>query len=96
MQACNQLYGVTMQERGVSKRVAVRVEEVGPDGKIHHAAIERAEPAIHIDSATQVDSPNEHASAPSTNGHSAKSDPPLIETSPASKRRKQLEQAWKN
>jgi hypothetical protein len=32
-----------MQERGVSKRVAVRVEEVGHDGRIHQAAIERTD-----------------------------------------------------
>ncbi|UCD75583.1 MAG: chromosome segregation protein SMC [Phycisphaerales bacterium] len=43
MATCDQLYGVTMQERGVSKRVAVRVEEVGEDGQISRAAIEKAE-----------------------------------------------------
>lgn len=43
MQACDQLYGVTMQERGVSKRVAVRVEEVGADGRIAKEAVELAE-----------------------------------------------------
>ncbi|MBX3355072.1 MAG: chromosome segregation protein SMC [Phycisphaeraceae bacterium] len=35
MQACDMLYGVTMPERGVSRRVAVRFEQVGEDGKIH-------------------------------------------------------------
>jgi chromosome segregation protein len=39
MQGCDMLYGVTMQERGVSKRVAVRFDQVGADGKIADAAI---------------------------------------------------------
>lgn len=34
MQVADQLYGVTMQERGVSKRVKVRFENVGSDGSI--------------------------------------------------------------
>ena len=42
MQACHQLYGVTMPERGVSKRVAVKFEEVGVDGRLTKAAAERA------------------------------------------------------
>ncbi len=45
MQACDQLYGVTMQERGVSTRVAVRVEDVHDDGRIAAGAIARAEEA---------------------------------------------------
>lgn len=44
MQACHQLYGVTMQERGVSKRVAVRVDDVSPTGHIAKSAVENAEP----------------------------------------------------
>ncbi|MFM7052633.1 MAG: chromosome segregation protein SMC [Planctomycetota bacterium] len=42
MQACHQLYGVTMPERGVSRRVAVKFEEVGGDGRLNKAASERA------------------------------------------------------
>jgi chromosome segregation protein len=34
MTAANTLYGVTMQESGVSKQVAVRFEDVGDDGEI--------------------------------------------------------------
>ncbi len=45
MQACDQLYGVTMQERGVSKRVAVEVDDVAADGRIAEAAVKRAETA---------------------------------------------------
>jgi chromosome segregation protein len=35
MTCANMLYGVTMQESGVSKRVSVRFEEVDEDGQIH-------------------------------------------------------------
>ena len=42
MQACHQLYGVTMPERGVSRRVAVKFDEVGSDGRLSKAANERA------------------------------------------------------
>lgn len=43
MQATDQLFGVTMQERGVSKRVSVRFEQVGKDGQIHGTADARNE-----------------------------------------------------
>ncbi|MCA9236941.1 MAG: chromosome segregation protein SMC [Planctomycetales bacterium] len=36
------LYGVTMQESGVSKRVSVRFEDVGEDGRIRAAAVNKA------------------------------------------------------
>ena len=38
MQAVDKLFGVTMQERGVSRRVEVRLDQVGEGGKIHTAA----------------------------------------------------------
>ncbi|MSR17868.1 MAG: chromosome segregation protein SMC [Phycisphaerales bacterium] len=43
MQACHQLYGVTMPQRGVSKRVAVRFEQVSAGGHISQEALESAE-----------------------------------------------------
>jgi len=43
MQSCDMLYGITMPQRGVSKRVAVKFEEVGADGRLNKAAAERAE-----------------------------------------------------
>lgn len=44
MQATDKLFGVTMQERGVSKRVEVRFDQVGEDGEIAKEAIRGARP----------------------------------------------------
>lgn len=41
MTAATTLYGVTMQESGVSKRVSVRFEDVSEDGQISQDAVER-------------------------------------------------------
>jgi chromosome segregation protein len=41
MTAANTLYGVTMQESGISKRVSVRFDDVTDDGHIRNEAIER-------------------------------------------------------
>ncbi|HRE99960.1 MAG TPA: chromosome segregation protein SMC [Pirellulaceae bacterium] len=43
MTAADTLYGVTMQESGISKRVSVRFEDVSDDGRIADAAIRRTE-----------------------------------------------------
>jgi hypothetical protein len=37
MQGADRLYGVTMQERGVSTRVSVRFDQVGKNGEIQSA-----------------------------------------------------------
>ena len=42
MTAATTLYGVTMQESGVSKRVSVRFEDVSEDGRISEDAIRRS------------------------------------------------------
>ncbi len=43
MTAATTIYGVTMQESGVSKRVSVRFEDVSEDGHISDDAVRRAE-----------------------------------------------------
>ena len=45
MTAANTLYGVTMQESGVSKRVSVRFEDVSEDGEISQEAVDRSDDA---------------------------------------------------
>jgi chromosome segregation protein len=43
MQACTRLFGVTMPERGVSRRVTVKFDEINQDGNMNRAAARRAE-----------------------------------------------------
>jgi chromosome segregation protein len=43
MTAATTLYGVTMQESGISKRVSVRFEEVGEEGQIAESALDRGD-----------------------------------------------------
>jgi chromosome segregation protein len=93
MQSCDRLYGVTMQERGVSTRVAVRVEDVSADGRIAKDAIERAEADEETVAEPATAEPIETA-ASSSNGE-AESDAPVVETTiHASTLREQLERAW--
>ncbi|MDP6060358.1 MAG: AAA family ATPase, partial [Pirellulaceae bacterium] len=45
MQASDILYGITMQQRGVSKRVAVNFDQIGSGGKIADEAVKNQESA---------------------------------------------------
>jgi chromosome segregation protein len=51
MTAATTLYGVTMQESGVSKRVSVRFEDVSDNGEISREALERDSAAASDDAA---------------------------------------------
>ena len=67
MQFAGTLYGVTMQERGVSRRVSVSLHEVGDNGRISAAATRRADedaPAARAQlAAMRQDAPPINASA---------------------------------
>jgi chromosome segregation protein len=73
MQACDRLYGVTMQERGVSKRVSVNFDQVGRDGQIAQQAID-AEKAREKQGGDTTASDASDASTPA-NGNGSASEP---------------------
>ena len=55
MTVANTLYGVTMQESGISKRVSVRFEDVSEDGHIHQRALTREAEAASAEAAQSDD-----------------------------------------
>lgn len=55
MQVCDILYGITQQERGVSKRVAVRFDQVASDGRIAHDAVRDQEDHDRLEAETEPD-----------------------------------------
>ncbi|HZZ27339.1 MAG TPA: chromosome segregation protein SMC [Pirellulales bacterium] len=61
MAFANTLYGVTMQESGVSKRVSVRFDDVSETGEISQAALQRANRDAPAASPTAAQSPPDSA-----------------------------------
>jgi chromosome segregation protein len=48
MSAADRLYGVTMQERGVSKRVTVKLDQVGEKGEIPHEKLDEGAQDLNL------------------------------------------------
>ena len=59
MHQADQLFGVTMQERGVSKRVSVRIDQVGADGSIKELPAGETVPATTKAAAATASKPGQ-------------------------------------
>ncbi len=92
MQACHQLYGVTMPERGVSRRVAVKFDEVGADGRLAKAAAERAVVEAQMDEPTDAPTRSTVSVLAEVEIEIIATTPALPEKSPSNA----LAQAWGN
>ncbi len=69
MQNADRLYGVTMQERGVSTRVSVRFDQVEKDGSIHAAPQARAPKVDVLSSRPEVmEAEEQHTDVAAPNG----------------------------
>lgn len=68
MASADRLYGVTMQERGVSKRVTVKVDQVGEKGELNSAEMDN-EAESPIDQVVRSDHVSVHESRPATREH---------------------------
>ena len=91
MQACDRLFGVTMPERGVSRRVTVKFDEVGRDGRIDGEAVRRADEALVESEAVAPPEIETEALDPTSLRGGAASLPPASETSGS-----RLAEAWEN
>ena len=82
MQSMDRLYGVTMQERGVSKRVAVKLDQVRDDGKIDaNATVEDPAPADETPEAPRPTA-NHRPNNPTTSHRLNRSPMPTTKTPP--------------
>ena len=53
MQACDRLFGITMPERGVSRRVTVKFDEIGDGGRLSRDAVRRSEAEAQVEELSQ-------------------------------------------
>ena len=69
MHSADQLFGVTMQERGVSKRVSVRIDQVAPDGRIREPGDSATTAPYRSSREARASTGDANGRAPATNGH---------------------------
>jgi len=80
MAAADRLYGVTMQERGVSKRVGVRFDQVGADGQIRSSSVEH-----HGDDRPSSKAGSEASTRPHGMPHATDAPSPAVRVRPSSR-----------